>query len=123
MTTMTTYVQSFRDGNKWVESRSADFQPVLASWFDHPMPSSISLAEMGLTRVALLTGQETKSISYRAPYQADFFNIMAMMRNGLFHVITSKSAVVWSQLSPNSLQTRGETETDCYRGTCRLQAK
>ena len=120
---MTAYVESFRDGEKWVESRASDFQQVFASWFDHPVPSSISLAEMGLTRVALLTGKETKSKSYRAPYQADFFNITAMMANGLFHVITSKSAVAWSQLSANSMQTRGETETDCYRGTCRLRVK
>ena len=120
MTTMAAYVKSFRDGEKWVESRAADFQPVFASWFDHPVPSSVSLAEMGLTRVALLTGKETQFKSYRAPYQADFFNIMAMMNNGLFHVISSKSAVAWSQLSPNTMQTRGETQTDCYRGTCRV---
>jgi uncharacterized protein len=119
MTTMAAYVESFRDGEKWVESRAADFQQVFASWFDHPVPSSVSLAEMGLTRFALLTGKETQFKSYRAPYQADFFNITAMMNNGLFHVINSKSAVAWSQLSPNTLQTRGETDTDCYRGTCK----
>jgi hypothetical protein len=115
---MTAYVESFREGEKWVESRASDFQPVFASWFDHPIPSSVSLAEMGLTRVALLTGKETTFKSYRMPYQADFFNISAMMANGLFHVIISKRAVAWSQLSPNTLQMRGENETDCYRGTC-----
>lgn len=123
MTTMAAYVESFRDGEKWVVSRAADFKPVFASWFDHPVPSSVSLAEMGLTRVALITGKEKKSKSYRAPYQADFFNITAMMTNGLFHVISSRSAVAWSQLSPNSLQMRGETESDCYRGTCRVLEK
>jgi hypothetical protein len=117
---MAAYVESFRDGEKWVESREADFQQVFASWFDHPVPSSVSLAEMGKTRVALLTGKETQFKSYRAPYQADFFNIAAMMNNGLFHVISSKSAVAWSQLSLNTLQTRGEPQTDCYRGTCRM---
>jgi hypothetical protein len=55
------------------------------------------------------------------PYQADFFNIGAMMANGLFHVVISKSAVSWSQLLPNTLQMRGEAETDCYRGTCSLR--
>jgi hypothetical protein len=120
MTRMAAYVESFRDCEKWVESRAADFQQVFASWFDHPVPSSVSLAEMGLTRVALLTGKETQFKSYRVPYQADFFNITAMMNNGLFHVINSKSAVAWSQLSPNTLQTRAETDTDCYRGTCRI---
>ena len=120
MMTMDAYVESFREGDKWVESRADDFLQTYASLFDHPVPSSISLAEMGLTRVALLTGKETQFKSYRAPYQADFFNITAMMNNGLFHVINSKSAVAWSQLSPNTLQTRGETQTVCYRGTCKL---
>ncbi len=121
MTTMAAYVESFRDGEKWVESRAADFQQVWASWFDHPIPSSISLAEMGLTRCALLTGKETKSKSYLAPHQADFFNITAMMNNGLFHLITSKDAIPWSSLPANSLQRRGEPSTDCYRGTCRMR--
>ena len=121
MTTMDAYVESFKDGEKWVESRAADFQDVCASWFDNPVPSSVSLAEMGKTRVALLIGKETRSKSYRAPYQADFYNIMAMMNNGLFHLISSKSTVAWSQLLPNTLQKRGEAETDCYRGTCRLR--
>jgi hypothetical protein len=121
MTTMSSYVESFRDGEKWVESKVVDFQPVFASWFDHPVPSSVSLAEMGLTRIALLIGKETQFKSYRAPYQADFFNITAMMNNGLFHVISSKSAVAWSELSPNTLQTRGKIETDCYRGICKLR--
>jgi hypothetical protein len=120
MTAMAAYVESFRDGEKWVESRAADFQPVWASWFDHPIPSSISLAEMGLTRCAMLTGRETKSGSCLAPHQADFYNITVLMNNGLFHLITSKSAIPWSQMPANSLQRRGEPSTDCYRGTCRM---
>jgi len=123
MTAMASYVESFRDFDTWVESRAADFQPVFASWFDHPVPSGVSLAETGLTRIALLTGKETQFKPCRAPYQADFFNIAAMMNNGLFHVITSESAVAWSELPPNSLQRRGEPPTDCYRGTCRLRQK
>lgn len=120
MTVMAACVETFRDGEKWVESRASDFQPVLASWFDHPVPSSISLAELGLTRVALMASKETQFKSYRAPHQADFFNITAMMSNGLFHLITSEAAVPWSDLPANSLQMRGQPETDCYRGTCRM---
>lgn len=121
MTVMAAYVETFHDGEKWVESRASDFQPVSASWFDHPVPSSISLAEMGRTRVALLTSMETQFKSYLAPHQADFFNITAMMSNGLFHLITSETAVPWSELPANALQMRGKPETDCYRGTCRMR--
>jgi hypothetical protein len=124
MVTMDAYVESFREGDKWVESRADDFLQMDASFFDHPVPSSVSLAEMGKTRVALLTGKETRFESYRTPYQADFFNITVMMKKGLFHVISSKHAIAWSQLSPNTLQTRGEIQTDCYRRTCkRLEKK
>ena len=47
MADMTGYVESFKDGDKWIESGAADFQRVYASWLDHPVPSSVSLAEMG----------------------------------------------------------------------------
>ena len=61
MTEMTLYVESFKDGVKWRESWAEDFQTVYASWYDHPIPSSISLADMGLTRAALLKGKEVCS--------------------------------------------------------------
>ena len=54
---MATYVESFNEGERWTESRAEDFQTVYASWFDHPVPSGVSLAEIGLTRVALLSGK------------------------------------------------------------------
>lgn len=118
---MAAYVETFREGEKWVESRSSDFQPVFASWFDHPVPSSISLAEMGLTRITLLSSQETRSKSYLSPHRTDFLNVSVMMNNGLFHIITSKNAVSWSEVPANSLQTRGDSEVDCYRGVCSIR--
>ncbi len=121
MKAMAVYVESFREGEKWVESRAADFQQVYAALFDHPVPSSISLAEMGLARVALLVGKDTQAKSYLPPYQADFSNITGMMNNGLFHLITSESFIPWSKLPANALQRRGKTQTDCYRGTCRMR--
>ena len=119
MRMMLEYVKSFQEEGKWVESRSEDFQTVYASWFDHPIPSSTSLAEMGLTRAALLNGKSFRTEVYRQPYYADFFNLTAMLRNGLFHLFTTKKDVDWNRLPPNSLQIRGEPETDCYRGVCR----
>jgi len=119
MTDLALYVESFRDGEKWTESRAEDFQTVYASWFDHPVPSSVSLAEMGLTRVALLTGKEKPSKHYRQPFQSDFYNLTAMVNNGLFHIFESQKFIPWSLLPVNSIQVRGEHETDCYMGTCR----
>jgi hypothetical protein len=120
MLKMTSYVRSFNKGGKWIESESEDFQTVDASWFDQPVPSSVSLAEMGLTRAAILSSEDTKSVDYRRPFQSDFYNINALLNNGLFHVITSEKLIPWDNLPVNSIQLRGDVESDCYMGTCRM---
>lgn len=117
------YAETFRQKDKWIESKAADFQPVYASWFDHPAPSSISLAETGLIRASILTGKQIKSIEYREPFQSDFFNIAAMMSNGLFHIITSQNFIPWNKLQANSIQLRDGNESDCYKGTCSILNK
>lgn len=112
------YVESFREGSKWIESESDDFPRVYSSWFDHPVPSGISLAEMGLTYVSVISGKEIAGREYLQPFQSDFYNINVMMNNGFFHIITSKKLIPWNELPANSFQIRGEHETDCYMGTC-----
>jgi uncharacterized protein len=119
MSDMTLYVESFSDGDKWMESRAEDFQPVYASWFDHPVPSSVSLAELGLTRNALLTGKTLPSKQYREPFKSDFYNIVVMMNNGLFHLFESEKEISWNLLPVNSLRVKGTHETDCFMGVCR----
>jgi uncharacterized protein YyaL (SSP411 family) len=112
------YVQSFNDAGKWVESESDDFQKVYASWFDHPIPSSASLAEMGLMRAAVLSGKDISYRDYLQPFQSDFYNIIAMMSNGFFHLYTTRQFIPWNKLPVNLIQIRGEHETECYMGTC-----
>lgn len=119
MRTMTTYVESFRKDGKWIESEEDDFRAIQASWFDHPVPSGVSLAEYGLTRAVLLAGNEVRPVPYRHPLQSDFYNIIALMCNDLFHLYTTKNRVPWKKIPPNSLQKRGEPETDCYNKICR----
>jgi uncharacterized protein YyaL (SSP411 family) len=114
------YVQSFRKNGKWIESKADDFVEVNASWNDQPVPSGVSFAETGLTRYALLTGKEVKSVPYRRVLQSDFYNINALMCNDLFHLYTTKKTVPWSRIPANSLQKRGEPETDCYNKVCRM---
>ncbi len=120
MLKMTGYVKSFRKDEKWIESNADDFQTVYASWFDHPVPSSVSLAEMGLTRVAILNSEDPKKVDYRRPFQSDFYNINALLNNGLFHVFTSETPISWDSIPVNSVQLRGSVNQDCYMGTCRL---
>jgi uncharacterized protein YyaL (SSP411 family) len=113
-------VSSFRQEEKWIESRTEDFPPVYASSFDHPIPSSVSLAEMALARYALLRNRDMKTKEYRQPFESDFSNLNAMVHNGLFHVYTTRKFIPWDQLPVNSIQVRGSHEQDCYMGVCSL---
>jgi hypothetical protein len=118
MQEIASYLGTFRRDGKWIESDASDFQPVFGSWFDHPVPSGISMAEFGLARVALLTGKETDFWDYLLPFQCDFYNIGAMMSNGLFHVITTPDPIPWIDIPVNSIQVQGASLQDCYRGIC-----
>ncbi len=120
MNTMTDYVRSFRDSeNHWVESDADDFQKINASWFDHPVPSAVSLAETALTRAALLTGADVTPAVYRRPYQSDFYNINVLMTEDLFYLYTTREPLDWLSLPVNSLQRRGEPGSVCHNKTCR----
>lgn len=118
MVAMAAYVRSFREGDKWIESDADDFMKIYASWFDHPVPSSVSLAEMALTRVALLTGGDVTPAVWRRPYQSDFYNINVLLSEDLFYLYTTKEPLPWSEIPVNSLQRRGEPESVCHNMTC-----
>lgn len=119
MSDMSAYLESFKEGTLWKESSASDFKTVYASWSDNPVPSSVSLAEMGLTRVALLTGKDVSFKNFREPFTSDFYNISAMMNNGMFHIIESARELSWNDLPVNSIKMYGPHETDCFMGACR----
>jgi uncharacterized protein len=112
------YTESFRHEGKWIESKASDFPAVDASWFDHPAPSSVSLAETALTIYAYHKGRDMMPSEYRQPFQSDFYNTGIMMRNGMFHVFTTRDVLDWNKIPVNSIQVRGEHEQDCYMGVC-----
>ncbi len=119
MNTMADYVRSFREEGRWIESDAEDFMKIYASWFDHPVPSAVSLAETALTRVALLTGGDVTPAVWRRPYQSDFYNINVLLTEDLFHLYTTREPLPWSAIPVNSLQKRGEPESVCHNRTCR----
>jgi hypothetical protein len=118
MDTIAAYLERFRESDRWIESRVNDFQPMPASWFDHPAPSSVSMAELAYARYCCLSGQSLPPIPYRQPFQSDFYNICAMLRNGLFHILTLKTPAAWADIPPNTVQVRGDTQSDCFNGKC-----
>lgn len=119
MDEMANYIGSFREDNKWIESKVTDFPTVYASWFDHPVPSSVSMAEWGLSRYSFLRNEYVEPSEFREPFMSDFYNISSMLKNGFFHVFTTSEFIPWNYLPANSLQLRGSHEQDCYMGVCR----
>ena len=120
MDALAAYMENFREQGRWLEANLADFKPVAASTFDHPAPSAVSLATMALARAAVLNGAAVGALEFLRPLQSDFFNIAVMIGQGLFHQVRSKAAIAWERLPANVIQLRGEPESDCYLGECRL---
>jgi uncharacterized protein len=119
MNALVAWTTTFRQNGRWLEASLVDFKPVVASVFDHPAPSAVSLAEMALARARFLNGEEVGKLEYLRPLQSDFFNIAAMIGQGLFHQVHSRAAIAWERLPVNAIQARGDPESDCYKGQCR----
>ena len=128
MNTLADYVRSYREADgRWIESDAKDFRKIYASWFDHPVPSAVSLAETALTRVALLTDTDQALLKdtdramalYRRPYQSDFYNINVLLTEDLFYTYTTREPLSWVSIPVNSLQRRGEPESICHNKVCR----
>lgn len=117
------FTSGFKDSkinqrNVWIENKTADFPDILAKTFDHPSPSSTSLAEMALFRSSLILEGEYGSYQYQSPLQYDFYNLMVSMRNGYWHLIHTPNLIDWKDLPANSMQIYSSKMMDCYRQKC-----
>ena len=74
-------VDEFHD-TYWRENKRTDFIEVPAQIFDHPTPSSVSMAEMALLRAAIILGKEYTSKKYKHALAHDFFNLMVSIGRG-----------------------------------------
>jgi len=111
-------LEDFKGEDGWLEARNEDFMPVPAQQFDHPTPSSDSLAELAILRMKIMTGQEYMPVGYRQPLACDFYNIAAMIADGAFHVVHAPEPLSWDRLPLNCIQVRSKRINDCFRGKC-----
>ena len=111
---------SFKKKDSWIESSNKDFVEMNADSFDQPIPSSVSLAELALTRTQILQGKNyLEKTDFQSPLNHDFLNINSLIRNGLFHVFESPKKLDWENLPLNSIQFEGKNPAECYKGTCK----
>jgi len=114
-----TSVRSFHVNGVWLESREADFLPILAQRFDQPVPSAVALAELALARLALLRGEVPGELANGDAFSQDFSHLGAMLTQGDFHCFKGPRPLAWKDLPANAMQIRAADSSDCYRGVCR----
>ena len=102
----------------WFESNSRDFWRVSALDFDHPTPSSVSLANMALLRCSILLKEEYNLVSYRHHSGNEFYNLCAFIANGHWHYIHTSNIISWKNLSLNTIQIEDISYSDCFEGSC-----
>jgi len=102
----------------WIESSNEDFVEVSATAYDHPIPSSISMAEFALLRASVLLGRERPKIEYGTALESDFRNIAAFYAKGNWHEIGAEHKISWKYLPLNSIQRRTSKVMDCFGGKC-----
>lgn len=110
-------IHSFKKENSWIESNNTDFKEIAADSFDHPTPSSISLAEYALLRTEILLEKEYKEKKYKETLFSDFYNLVSWTSQGNVHIIHGKG-MNWKDLPINCIQVKGQIFQDCYQGKC-----
>ena len=112
-------VNSFNKDNIWYENLNSDFISVNANNFDHPYPSSVSLAELAVLRSKIILNIEYLPNEYSLPINHDFLNLFAFMSNGNYHLIHTKTSISWSDLPLNSMIIYSDKFKDCFNNSCR----
>ncbi|MDP3640273.1 MAG: DUF255 domain-containing protein [Nanoarchaeota archaeon] len=110
-----TQLQKFYQG-QWIESKNTDFMEISAQTYDHPTPSSASLAAMAKLRAEIILGKEYVVAGYKQPVQHDFYNLMVFMKH--WHIIHLPHTIEWKHLGANSMQIYDPKIQDCYQQKC-----
>ncbi len=117
-------VKTFNKHGKWFSNPElSDFSTIIASLYDHPIPSSVSLAEMALFRASKqleLDQEDNERLSYVFPTQYDFANLTTFFKKGNLHELHVNTDLAFHLLPLNSLRMQGKQIQDCYKFHCRL---
>ena len=103
----------------WMESKTADFKSFPAQTYDHPMPSSASLATMAKLRAAIILGKDDIPFSYKQALHYDFFNLTVSLSQGHWHIIHTPHKIEWKHLPANVMQLYDSKIQDCYLHQCK----
>ena len=105
--------------DRWYESSNVDFKEVVAQNYDHPIPSSVSLAEYATLRAKVILGEDYMPKEYQQALAQDFYNIVVLASNGDFHEIHVYEKINWNNIPVNAIIIHGNIVQDCFKRTCR----
>ncbi|MFO7782877.1 MAG: DUF255 domain-containing protein, partial [Spirochaetia bacterium] len=103
----------------WNESVQTDFRAVSPSFFDQPVPSSISMADFALARFAMISHLRWETTEPEQALMRDFWNLSSLARSGLFHIIESPAQRDWTGVPLNSIWSPSDSQRFCFAGACR----
>lgn len=110
--------EKFKFPDGWLLSINDDFKLIPADNFDHPIPSPISLLNLALLRLKILTGKDFNPENFKNFYENDFYNIGSLVSSGFFHLIETPEKIPWIEIPINTIQIKGDKLKDCYKGRC-----
>ena len=109
---------AFRKPEGWFEAENSDFQPIPASNYDMPYPSSISMAEVAGIRYSIQEGELYDESGATGAIQSAFLDVGSLVSGGFFLEVESPEPVEWKNLPIHAIQKRGPNVSHCLRGVC-----
>jgi uncharacterized protein YyaL (SSP411 family) len=113
-------VESFKIDNIWYESIDSEIGMVPAKEYDHPTPSSVSLAEMAILRASIILGLDYKELTYKDSLNYDYHNLAVLVSQGIFYQVFSLDKIKWNKFPINTIQIIENHYKSCYKGSCRI---
>ncbi len=111
-------VQTFKKSHSnWYENKTSDFVEIPAQTYDHPAPSSVSLAECALFRAKLFLEKEYEPAFYQQPLAHDFYNLMVFLQQE-GHLLSTPNKLPWSKVPLHCIQRQGIIIQDCFQQHC-----
>ena len=113
-------IKTFKKDNIWYENLTDDFIKVPAQYYDHPVPSSTSLAKLAVLRTRILLDEQYEvNDDYKNPLENDFYNLTVFIKHGNFHIIKTRENIQWNFLPINSMQIiNKKIIQDCFANKC-----
>ncbi len=108
-------VLKFNKNDRWCSSLDTQLGDIPAQSFDHPVPSALSLAKMGIERAGLILEEPAGSDSYTAPYLSDYYNLAVFIRDH-FAIIFTKEFI--ADLPLDFIQVIDDNYRLCHEGRC-----